>query len=214
MADNTPVKNASGATVTAATKDVGSGVQAPKVFLVDATATDAIGEVAASPTANTLLARLKDINTSVTSGTVDVGTAGSASADVLTVQGIASMTPVITASGDRTDAVMNGQTALTPKFAKIAASSSGDNTLVAAVSSKKIRVLAYNLMGNGAVNAKFQSGAAGTDLTGLKYIAAAGGGICAPYNPAGWFETAATTLLNLNLSGAVAVGGELTYIEV
>lgn len=113
-----------------------------------------------------------------------------------------------------TDAIQNGTTALTPKFAVIAASSSGNNTLISAVTDKKIRVLAYNLIGNGAVNAKFQSGASGTDLTGLKYIAAAGGGICAPFNPVGWFETASNALLNLNLSGAVAVGGELVYVEV
>lgn len=113
-----------------------------------------------------------------------------------------------------TSSIYNGSTALTPKFAAIAVSSSGNNTLVSAVVGKKIRVLAYNLIGNGAVNAKFQSGASGTDLTGLKYIAAAGGGICAPFNPLGWFETASNTLLNLNLSGAVAVGGELVYCEV
>lgn len=118
------------------------------------------------------------------------------------------------AAGDTTDAIYNGTTALTPKYAKIAASSSGNNTLVAAVTSKKIRVLAYNFMGAGAVNAKFQDGAGGTDLTGLKYIDAAGGGIAASYNPVGWFETTANTLLNLNLSGAVAVGGELVYVEV
>jgi hypothetical protein len=116
--------------------------------------------------------------------------------------------------GDDSGTNYSGTTALTVKYAAIAASSSGNNTIVAAVTSKKIRVLAYNLMGNGAVNAKWQSGAGGTDLTGLKYIAAAGGGICAPYNKDGWFETASGALLNLNLSGAVAVGGELTYIEV
>lgn len=113
-----------------------------------------------------------------------------------------------------TGSIYNGTSALTPKFAAIAASISGNNTLVLAVASKKIRVLAYNLIGSAAVNAKFQSGAGGTDLTGLKYIAAAGGGICAPFNPVGWFETASNTLLNLNLSGAVAVGGELVYVEV
>jgi len=105
-------------------------------------------------------------------------------------------------------------TIVAPKFATIAASSSGNNTLVAAVTSKKIRVLSAVLVGNGAVNPKFQSGASGTDLTGLFYIAAAGGGVVLPFNPAGHFETAVSTLLNLNLSGAVAVGGCLTYIEV
>lgn len=105
-------------------------------------------------------------------------------------------------------------TTYTPKFVKIAAASSGNNTLLAAVSAKKIRVLAYNFMGAAAVNAKFQDGAGGTDLTGLKYLDAAGAGIVAPFNPLGWFETTANTLLNLNLSGAVAVGGELVYIEI
>lgn len=113
-----------------------------------------------------------------------------------------------------TAGIDNAGTSLTPKFAVISASSSGNNTIVSAVTSKKIRVLAYNFIGSGAVNAKFQSGASGTDLTGLKYIAAAGGGICAPFNPVGWFETGSGVLLNLNLSGAVAVGGELVYVEV
>lgn len=106
-----------------------------------------------------------------------------------------------------------GGTVVTPKFAVIAASSSGNNTLVAAVTSKKIRVLAAAFTANGTVNAKFQSGAGGTDLTGLFYMVVNTGGVL-PFNPAGWFETASNTLLNLNLSAAVAVGGSLTYIEV
>lgn len=107
----------------------------------------------------------------------------------------------------------DGTTQLTPKFAKIAASSSGDNTLVNAVGGKKIRVLAAYLVANGTVNAKFQSGASGTDLTGLAYCVT-NSGVVLPFNPIGWFETAVATLLNLNLSGAVAVGGALTYVEV
>lgn len=113
----------------------------------------------------------------------------------------------------QTDVIMNDTTALTPKFAKIAAASSGNNTLVSAVNPKKIRVLAYNFMANGTVNAKFQDGAGGTDLTGLKYCVA-NTGICAPFNPVGWFETSSNTLLNVNLSGAVAIGGELVYVEI
>jgi hypothetical protein len=112
-----------------------------------------------------------------------------------------------------TKSMLNGSTTLVPKFAAIAVSASGNNTLVAAVTSKKIRVLAYNFIANGSVNAKFQSGASGTDLTGLKYCVA-NGGLVAPFNPLGWFETAAGVLLNLNLSGAVPVGGELVYVEI
>lgn len=90
--------------------------------------------------------------------------------------------------------------------------SSGANTLVAAQATGiKIRVLALTLTSTGAVNAKLQSGAGGTDLTGLFTIAAAGVTIVLPFNPHGWCETAAATLLNLNLSGAVAVGVTLVW---
>ena len=133
--------------------------------------------------------------------------------NVATAPARAATTDTITAKL-ATDAIQNGTTALTPKFATIAAASSGNNTIVAAVTSKKIRVLGWNMVANGAVNAKWQSGAGGTDLTGLYYCAAAGGGISVPFNPVGWFETGSNTLLNLNLSGAVAVGGCLVYVEV
>jgi hypothetical protein len=102
---------------------------------------------------------------------------------------------------------------LTPKFAVISCSSSGNNTIVAAVASKKIRVLALSITESGAVNAKFQSAAGGTDKTGLYYLAEKGG-LVLPFNQLGWFETVAGELLNLNLSAAVPVGGCLTYIEV
>jgi hypothetical protein len=114
---------------------------------------------------------------------------------------------------DRTDRICDNTGSIVPKFAVIAAASSGNNTLVAAVSDKKLRVLALTLSASAAVNAKFQSAAGGTDLTGLYYLAA-NGGVVLPYNKLGWFETAASALLNLNLSAAVAVGGCLTYIEV
>lgn len=103
--------------------------------------------------------------------------------------------------------------AVTPKYAAIAASSSGNNTLIAAVTSKKIRVLALSMIANGTVNVKFQTGAGGTDLTGLYYLLANTGAVL-PFNPAGWFETASAALLNANLSAAIAVGGSITYIEV
>jgi hypothetical protein len=35
-----------------------------------------------------------------------------------------------------------------------------------------------------------------------------------PYNPLGWFETAAGALLNLELGGNVSVDGALVYQEV
>lgn len=112
-----------------------------------------------------------------------------------------------------TDAIQNGLTALTPKFAVIDAASSGDNTLVAAVSSKKIRVLALFIVAAGTVNVRFESGAGGTALTGQMNLVA-NSGFTLPFNPVGWFETAATTLLNLELSAAISVDGSVVYVEV
>jgi len=116
-----------------------------------------------------------------------------------------------TAAGLDGSAVYDGATALTPLFAKIAASASGDNEIVDAVAGKKIRVLRWGFAAGGDVTAKWRSGS--TDLTGprpLTKYAAAGG---AP-SPWGLFETAAGEALNLNLSAAVAVGGELTYVLI
>lgn len=117
-----------------------------------------------------------------------------------------------TSASAETGTIYSGTTALTPKFAAISASSSGDNTVVAAVTSKKIRVLRYHFTSNGTVNAKWKSSTT-SDLTGLHYMiqyASAGGS----FAPVGLFETVAGEALTLNLSGAVAVGGSVTYIEV
>lgn len=151
-----------------------------------------IGEVQASPTANTVLARLKDIltGTILAAGTALIGR--------------------VSASNE-TSTLYNGTTALTPKFAVVAAATSGANEIVAAVSSKKIRVLAVRLSAAGTVNTKWQS--ASTDKTGLNYFVANSYATLG-YNPLGWLETASGEALNLNLSAAVAVGGMITYVEV
>jgi len=100
------------------------------------------------------------------------------------------------------------------KFAIIDAASSGDNTIQAAAGAGvKIRVLAAFLVSAGTVNARFESGASGTALTGQMNLVV-NSGFTLPFNPAGWFETAANTLLNLELSAAVSVDGCITYIEV
>ena len=109
--------------------------------------------------------------------------------------------------------MQSGNDQVIPKFAIIDAATSGDNTLQAAVADKKLRVLAVVLVAAGAVNARFESGASGTALTGQMNLTT-NSGFVLPYNPVGWFEAAANTLLNLELSGAVSVDGCLTYIEV
>lgn len=99
------------------------------------------------------------------------------------------------------------------QFAAIVAAAT-DNTLVAAVTGKKIRVLALFLVASGgANNARFESGTGGTALTGVMNLAA-NGQLSLPYNAAGHFETAAGALLNLELSAATAVGGYLVYVTV
>jgi hypothetical protein len=113
----------------------------------------------------------------------------------------------------QTDAILSDTTALTPKFAVIAASGSGDNTLVAAVSAKKIRVLQYVFVAASAVTVRFESGAAGTALSGQMEVAA-NSGVGGAFNPIGHFETASNTLLNLELSSAISVAGHLVYVEV
>src|SRR5688572_28853061 len=97
------------------------------------------------------------------------------------------------------------------KRAIIDAAGSGDNTLVSAVTGKRIRVLAcFAVMTGTAVTIRFESGAGGTALTG-QMTPSQGGGFVLPYNPVGWFETAAGALLNLELGGAQSVDGCLVY---
>jgi len=136
--------------------------------------------------------------------------------DIVTLPALAAGTNLIGSINVQLDAstMRDGAgTALTPKFAVIDAASSGDNTLVAAVTSKKIRVHALYLVSAGTVNVRFESGASGTALSGQMNLVA-NTGFVLPFNPVGWFETASNTLLNLELSGAVSVDGGLQYTEV
>jgi hypothetical protein len=133
---------------------------------------------------------------------------------------MANSAPVVIASNQsaipashETGTIFSGSTALTPKFAAISASSSGNNTIVAAVTGKKIRVLAYTLVCTTAVTAKFKTATGGADLTGAMPFGA-NGGASAPYCPVGHFETVSGDLLNLVLGSAVAVAGHVIYVEV
>ena len=99
------------------------------------------------------------------------------------------------------------------KRAIISGATSGDNTLVTAVTGKKIRVLSLFLVAAGAVTVRFESAAGGTALTGVMSVPA-NGSLVLPFNEAGWFETAAAALLNMELGGAVQVSGALVYQEV
>lgn len=103
--------------------------------------------------------------------------------------------------------------ALTVKYTPISISASGNNTIVAGVTNKKIRIISYQLVCAEAVTVKFQSGASGTDLSGAMSFGA-NGGISTPESIKGHFETLSGALLNIVLSSGVAVAGHLTYVEI
>ena len=113
-----------------------------------------------------------------------------------------------------TSTIYQNGTARTPAFAIIDAATSGNNTLLSAQGSgNKIRVHALYLVAAGTVNARFESGADGTALSGQMNLVA-NTGFVLPYNPLGWFETAGNALLNLELSAAVSVDGGFQYTVV
>ena len=149
---------------------------------------------------------------------IDIRDAATVTRTIKTTETAGVHTPHHIAEGEiavsqQTNRLMSGTTALTPKFAWIDHAASGDNSIVAAVSGKKIRVLALFLVAAGAVTVRFESGASGTALTGQSNLVA-NTGLVLPFNPVGWFETATGVLLNLELSGAVSVDGSLVYVEV
>ena len=108
------------------------------------------------------------------------------------------------------DAIKDGVVTLTPLFSKIDASASAD--VIAAVTGKKIRIVAGFFTVAADTTVKFQSGAS-TDLTGAMTVKA-GGGLVLPFNQAGYFETAAGAKLNVVLGTATQTSGGLTYITV
>ncbi len=112
----------------------------------------------------------------------------------------------------RTDEMLHKGEPVIPKCAVISASASGANTLVTAVTGKKIRVVALFAIAAGAVSATLKSH---TDvaITGAMPLAA-NVPLVLPFNPVGYMETAVAKLLNLDLSAAILVAGGLIYIEV
>lgn len=115
---------------------------------------------------------------------------------------------------EETSTIYQNGTARTPVFLAIDAATSGDNTLLAAQGAgNKIRVHQLMLVAAGTTTVRFESGAGGTALSGQMNLVA-NTGFVLPYSPIGWFETAANTLLNLELSAAVSVDGVCAYTVV
>lgn len=113
----------------------------------------------------------------------------------------------------QTDAIMNGQTALTPKyFSETVTANDTDEELVALVSSKKIRVLALAVQcGGTATDITFESS---TTTRKHKVPAGVNGGQVLPFNPVGWFETASGESLTVTTGAGSSVEISGTYVEV
>jgi hypothetical protein len=100
------------------------------------------------------------------------------------------------------------------QYAVVAATTGGDNTLVLAVTGKRIRVVQLVLVASGGANSvRLESGASGTAHTGVMDLVS-DGQLTLPYSPAGWCQTAASALLNLELSAGTAVGGLIGYVTI
>lgn len=116
-----------------------------------------------------------------------------------------------------TDGIRNGTTLLTPKFAFVnVAASQTDSSVVAAVTSKKIRVLSlYMVAGATATNVTFGSkpGGASTAKSAL-FANAANGGAVLPFNPLGWFESASGEGLCVTTGAGSTTGIGVVYVEV
>lgn len=111
------------------------------------------------------------------------------------------------------NSILDGTTLVTPKFTPINVSSSGNNTILAAVVGKKIRVLDVILIAGAGVDVRFESGAGGTSLTGIMPLTT-NSGFAPGFSPVGHFETAVNTLLNLELSAAQSVDGWIVTAEI
>lgn len=100
--------------------------------------------------------------------------------------------------------------------------SSGDNTVIAAVEGKVIRVHQLAIKASADATLLFENGLNGDALTGIIPIYAAptsvvslltvtgDGGAFFPFSPMGWFWTSANTLLNLAVTGG-DVDGVIGY---
>jgi len=93
----------------------------------------------------------------------------------------------------------------------VTSASSGANSVVAAKTGFKHRVLSVVAVTTLANAVKFQS--ASTDISAT-FPLGANGGLVLPFNEHGWFETASGEALNVNLGTATSTGVQVHYISV
>lgn len=152
-------------------------------------------------------------------GALPAGSNNIGDVDVATQPARAKTTDNVGVAQD-SEVLMDGTSANSVKFANIDTASSGDNAVVAAVTSKKIKVVSVALFASGSVDVYLNDGTAdllgGTRKIKLDNTGAGGAaGFVLGHNPQGWLQTAAVNRpLNLNLSAAVGVAGTVQYVEV
>ncbi len=144
------------------------------------------------------------------SGAARMTSARAIHAHIVNVVEVSVQNPVIAAQ--RTDALFDNVTALTPKFAPIDVSTSGANTIVSTVADKKIRVLNAKFIAVTSVGSRWEGGD-GSALEG-RVDTVNRGGYVMPFSPVGWFETSANQSLVLFIDADVSCGGSITYVEV
>ncbi len=98
-------------------------------------------------------------------------------------------------------------------FVTVNSAVQSDVEVVAAATGRKIRVLAMHMSAISATNLLFESGGA-ADLTGTITLSATDLNVTWPYNPFGWFETAAGAALTRDSSAAVASTVTLSYVLI
>lgn len=103
---------------------------------------------------------------------------------------------------------LNPQTPLTE--AKIDFASSGDQAIVAAVTSKTTKVYALFMVCSAATTITFKDGS--TTLTGAMTLTA-GGSITLDLSGIAWFTGTANTAFNINSANAVQCSGRFYYVN-
>ena len=96
-------------------------------------------------------------------------------------------------------------------FAAISGALSPDNEIVAAVATRRIRVVGFFFVVAGAVLVAFESSAGGDALTGRMSFAADGDSISVA-NQLGLFQTVAGESLSMELSATVQISGGVSYV--
>lgn len=116
--------------------------------------------------------------------------------------------PVVIASDQSSIPITTGPTITA---ASVSFSSSGDNTVIAAVSSKVIKVYKVVLVFAGAANITIKDGSS-TALTGVMSMLA-NGSITLDNDGQPWFTTSASNALVMNISAGVQVSGRIYYTQ-